>query len=105
MGGVQQRLPVTLAELDALGLEKVLSDEIRKLIKGGFQETGLVIAFLYTLSESKIGDLFERNLKRFILKRWKDMKPGELFNQEMAKGLKDITPDVWGIDFDDDIAF
>ena len=105
VGGVQQRLPVTLAELDALGLEKVLSDEIRKLIKGGFQETGLVIAFLYTLSESKIGDLFERNLKRFILKRWKDMKPGELFNQEMAKGLKDITPDVWGIDFDDDIAF
>jgi len=103
--GFQTKLPVTLAELDALGLEKVLSDEIRKLIERGYQETGLVIAFLYALSESKIGDLFGRNLKRFILKRWKDMKPGELFNQEMAKGLKDITPDAWGNDYDDNVPF
>jgi len=103
--GLQTRLPVTLTELDALGLEKVLSDEIRKLIRSGFQESGLVMAFLYALSESKIGDLFERNLKRFILKRWKDMKPGESFNQEIKKCVKDISIDAWGLDDDNDLPF
>ncbi len=95
-------VPETLAQLDALGLDKLVSDEIRKLVTSGYNEVGLVIAFLQALAESAIGDLFERNLKRLILKRWKDVRPGELFVQEMKKAVKEITADAWGLEVTDD---
>ncbi len=104
-GGLQQSPPMTLAELDALGLEKVLSDEIRKLINYGYHESGLVIAFLHALLGSKIGNLFDRALRRIILKRWKDMAPAELFNQEMAKVAKNIKHDAWRLNDDDSVSF
>ena len=102
-GSLQQSLPMTLAELDALGLEKVLSDEIRKLIDYGYHESGLVIAFLHALFGSKIGNLFDRALKRLILKRWKDLAPAKLFNEEMAKVVKNIKHDAWGLNDDDSV--
>ncbi len=99
------KLPGTVAELDALGLDNVLSDESRRLVACGCRESDVVIALLYALSESAISELFERNLKRLILKRWKDIEPGELLNEEMAKGVKDITADAWGLEFEDEVPF
>lgn len=93
--GLRTQLPVTLSELDALGLEKMQSEEIRKLVKYGYHELGLVIAFLHSMTESSVGNLFSRDLKRLILKRWKEISPGELFNQEMAKSIRFITADTW----------
>ncbi len=101
----EPKLPATLAELEALDLDSVIADEIRKLIDGGYLESGLVIAFLNALAESGISDLFERNLKRHILKRWKYSSPGESFNQVMAKAVKDVTPDAWGVEVLDDQPF
>ena len=101
----EPKLPETLSALEALGLDSVIADEIRKLLSGGYLEIGVVIAFLHALADSAISDLFERNLKRVILKRWKDINPGQLFNQEMGKAVKDVTSDAWGLEFADDMPF
>jgi hypothetical protein len=39
------------------------------------------------------------------LKRWKYSSPGESFNQVMAKAVKDVTPDAWGVEVLDDQPF
>ena len=101
----QPKLPVTLAELDGLGLEKAISDQIRELITSGYQEIGLISALLHALAESGISHLFERNLKRIIMKRWKEVSPGALFNQEMSKAVSEVTVDVWGTAITDDQPF
>lgn len=91
----EPKLPESLFELEALGLDEMVADAICQLIAGGYMETGIVIALLHSMTESAISDLFERNLKRLILKRWKDIKPGELFNQEMTNAVKGIATDDW----------
>ena len=101
----QPKLPVTLAELDGLGLEKTISNQIRELITSGYQEIGLISALLHALAESGISHLFERNLKRIIMKRWKEVSPGALFNQEMSKAVSEVTVDVWGTAITDDQPF
>ena len=101
----EPKLPESIEDLISIGLEINLANEIKKLVAGGFQELGLVVAFLYALSESSISHFFERNLKRVILKRWKDIKPGEYFNQVMSKAVKNVTADDWGIEVSDDQLF
>ena len=101
----EPKLPESIEDLISIGLEINLANEIKKLVAGGFQELGLVVAFLYALSESSISHFFERNLKRVILKRWKDIKPGEYFNQVMSNAVKNVTADDWGIEVSDDQLF
>ena len=101
----QPKLPVTLAELDGLGLEKTISNQIRELITSGYQEIGLISALLHALAESGISHLFERNLKRLILRQWKEISPGELFNQETRKAVAEVTVDAWGVEIADDLPF
>ena len=94
----EPKLPETVDDLIEIGLDSDLANEIKKLVAGGFQELGLVVAFLYALSESSISHFFGRNLKRIILKRWKDIEPGEFFNQVMSVVVKDVTADDWGVE-------
>lgn len=101
----EPKLPESLAELEALGLDEMVADAIRKLLAGGHMEIGIVIALLHAMAESAISDLFERNLKRLILKRWKDIKPVELFNQEMTKAVKGIATDDWRVKDSEDYDF
>ena len=94
-------LPETIDDLVGLGLENDMTEMLRKLVRDGYNELGLVAAFIYALSESPIGHLFERSFKRVILKRWKEVAPGELFNQIMQRELKDINADSWGYSLDE----
>ena len=93
------KLPETVAELDALGLDGVLADEIRRLLRFGYREVHLVTAMLHALSASPVSDLFDRNLRRLILKRWKDVTPPPMSNRVMKEGLKFVTADAWGREY------
>jgi Ca-activated chloride channel family protein len=96
------KIPTTLAELESLGLADDVAYRIRALIKSGYQELGIVMAFLNALADSAIGSRIERNLRRHILKRWKEVTPGALFNQEMKKCLNNISDQAWDIESVDD---
>ena len=89
------KLPLSLAELDRLGLDKCLSDKLWQHSASGIAQTELVVAFLYALTESVVGVLFDRNLKRLILKRWKEVRPSQVLNQDMQHALANIVADHW----------
>ena len=96
-------LPKTVKELEDWGLPKDDVAYLRKLVKDGQDEAKVVVAYIYALSESRIGHLFERALKRAILKGWKDAVPGSSLDKTMLTLLEDIAADYWG--FEPNIPF
>jgi hypothetical protein len=92
---MEMNMPISLSELEDLGVGSHIKDLVLEMVSKGYNERLLVIAFLHELSESNLSNLFERNLRRNILKFWKENTPGMLFNQEMKKALKDVNPLAW----------
>lgn len=93
--GAHAAMPSTLAELDDLGLEETMSREIRRHIDNGHDEAAAVTAFLHAMIESAVQDLFGRNLKRHILKRWKEVNPHRFLAAKMAGLLVGIKTGSW----------
>ncbi|MEI7682376.1 MAG: VWA domain-containing protein, partial [Betaproteobacteria bacterium] len=89
-------LPKTIKALQDFGMPSRYAPGLHLLIKLKNSEEVVVIAYLYALSESKIGNLFERSLKRAILKAWKDASPFELINEYMRELTKNIDANSWG---------
>ena len=89
-------LPKTIKALVDFGMPSRYAPCFHLLIKLKNSEEVVVIAYLYALSESKIGNLFERSLKRAILKEWKDASPFELINKYMRELTKNIDANSWG---------
>ena len=89
-------LPKTIKALEDFGMPSCYAPGLHLLIKLKTSEEVVVIAYLYTLSESQVGNLFERSLKRSILKAWKDAAPFELINKYMLELTKNIEANSWG---------
>lgn len=96
-------LAETIDDLVGLGLEKDLTEMLRKLIRDGYEETQIIAAFIYALSESPIGHLFGRNAKRAIFKGWKNTARDTRLGQLMWRELKELECDCWG--YTEDIPF
>ena len=65
-----------------------------ELAKGG-REDAVVMAYLYALSESNIGHLFGRALKRAILKAWKDAGPDIDLDTTMRTLTLEVSATAW----------
>lgn len=89
------KLPESIAELEALDLDPAIAAAIRRLLDAGCAESVLVIALLHALSASSISGLFEKNLKRHILKRWKEINPEKDVITRIEQVLMEVTNDEW----------
>ena len=99
----EPHLPESIDGLVSFGLENDLAEMLRKLLRDGHSESQIIAAFIYALSESPIGHLFGRGVKRTILKGWKDAAPDVLLNQMMRRELKELECDCWG--YTEDLPF
>ena len=99
------KLPKTIKDIEAWGMPSEDSDHLSAFVRKGHAETTVVIAYIYALSESRIGHLFGRALKRAILKGWKDAAPDTTLNKCMHDLTKDIDTQSWGYPIDADVPF
>jgi len=88
-------LPRTITELEYRGLDSVVADDLRRQVRAGHAESGVVAAFVYALTQSVIGDRFDRAIKRAILKGWKDALPGPALDNDMRAALAGVTAEAW----------
>ena len=93
-------MPTTIKELYSWGLHSQHSISLLMLVNDGNDEAKVIIAYLYALSESSIGHLFGRAIKRAILKSWKDAAPGTSLDIAMVKLSANITADTWAFEHD-----
>ena len=89
------KLPRSIRELDACGLDPALSNRLRELVSDGHDEDEVIAAFIHALAKSNVGDSFGRSFKRAILKVWKKAGPGAVLDRLMAEALVSITQDEW----------
>jgi hypothetical protein len=87
--------PRTITELEYWGLDHSVAESLRDFVKEGHAESEVVAAFVYALTQSAIGDRFDRALKRVILKGWKQVVPGQALDLDMKCALNAVTVDRW----------
>jgi len=88
-------LPQNLVELAGWGLDEQWVTFLGGLVEHGHDEAKVVIAFVYALSESPVGHLFGRALKRVILRGWKDSAPDPLLTKFLVNLTKEIDTQDW----------
>jgi Ca-activated chloride channel family protein len=88
-------LPLAIAELEYWGLDSSIAQRLRQWVREGHAESEVVAAFVYALTQSAIGNRFDRALKRVILKGWKRVVPGQALDLEMKHFLGAVTVDNW----------
>ena len=89
------RLPKSIVEIERMGIPSEDAAWLREEVAKGNREEAVVIAYIYALSESNIGYLFERALKRVILKAWKDSGPHIDLDISMDNLISAVSPAVW----------
>ena len=90
----QWTVPNDIYELLSFGIApNVLMSLQNHFIIAGHEKT--VVAFLYALTESSIGDTFGRAFKRAILKAWKQLSTGDALDTEMSQSLAAISREDW----------
>jgi Ca-activated chloride channel family protein len=88
----KQKMPATILELLDLGLDTNSSTDLQRFVDIGENETIVVATFLYSLTESDLGDLFSRSFKRAVFKFWKDtVKNAPLF-EKIRHSLNILSP-------------
>jgi cell division protein FtsZ len=90
------KLAITIQELNGWGLNYVVAGDLRRCVREGYAEPTVVAAFAYALTQSALGDRFSRNLKRVILKEWKDAAPENKLNGSMLILTNHIDATSWG---------
>ncbi len=86
------KLPITIVELLDLGLDHDSANDLQRFVDFGENETIVVATFLYSLTESDLGELFSRSFKRAVLKYWKDaVKNAPLF-EKISHSLNIVSP-------------
>ena len=98
-------LPKTISALEAWGMPVAHATRLNELCREGHAESAVVVAYIYALSESRIGHLFGRALKRAILKGWKDVAPSAAINTFTLTLTDDIDTHSWGSLINDDVPF
>jgi Ca-activated chloride channel family protein len=88
-------LPEKISELEQWGLDSSVAASLRQWVSEGHAEVRVVMAFLYALTQSAMGDCFGRAVKRVILRGWKQVAPGDVLDQDVMAALKDVTMDAW----------
>ena len=91
----QPKLPITIEELERLGLDAHVARSLREAVSRGNNEAQVVAAFIYALSQASIGANFSRSFKRAILKHWKQLVQSHAIDIEMQAGLASVTLDSW----------
>jgi len=91
------KLPKTIKEIEHLGMPSEVAACLREELAKGGQEDAVVMAYLHALSESNIGHLFGRALKRAILKAWKDSGPDIDLDASMGVLTMEVSARAWSL--------
>ena len=89
------KLPKTIEALEYLGMPSEDAACLREELAKGGREDAVVMAYLHALSESNIGHLFGRALKRAILKAWKDAGPDIDLDTTMRTLTLEVSATAW----------
>lgn len=89
------RLPKSVGELERCGLDGVIADYLGGSMSDGHDEETMIVAFIYALTQSAVGEFFSRAFRRAILKAWKKAGPGPELDRLMSDSLASVTPESW----------
>jgi hypothetical protein len=89
------KLLQTISELVKFGLDHEIENWLLSLISSGLDQADVVIAFLYALSQTPVGDQLDRSLNRVILKAYKQSNQNQLLDDDLMKGFLMISDKVW----------
>jgi len=92
---LQRKLPGTILELERIGLDRDTENFLLGFVAQGVNEDVVVLAFVYALSQSAIGERFSRSFKRVILKQWKQVVNNPDIDVEMQAALALVTEESW----------
>lgn len=90
-------LPSTIRAIRDCGISSCWAVFLLFTKNRGHDEEKVITAFLYALSESSIGDCFERSIKRLVLKKWKDTGRDEQLSNLILNELATIDAENWNI--------
>jgi Ca-activated chloride channel family protein len=91
----QLSLPAKIEELVPWGLDDAVLHGLRTLTGKGYAEARVIVAFIHALSESCLSSYFGRDLKRGILRVWKQVNPRIELDSIMREALKDVSTNAW----------
>jgi Ca-activated chloride channel family protein len=89
------KLLQTIADLVKAGLDNEIEAWLMSLVSSGLEQEDLVIAFLYALSQSSVGDQLDRSLNRVILKAYKQSIKNTNLDEDLKHGLSKISNKEW----------
>lgn len=102
--------PQALTDLLDIGLDDGVFSNLLTLVNDDATEEMVVATFLYVLSESTLGQLLGRMVKRLIIKRWKSAPQNAALEAELRSKVAGLTEENWtwgevADQFDDDVPF
>ena len=89
------KLPTTIIEIVKAGLNEEIEAWLLSLSSSGIDEKDVVIAFLYAISQSSVGEQLDRSLNRVILKAYKQSNQNENLDDDLKHCLSKISDKVW----------
>ncbi len=95
MSGSGSGLPSSIDQIKAWGLPDEILMDLRRLVSEGHSEAEVVAAFIYALTQSAVGKVIDRGVRRIILKGWKHVVPGQALDAVMMESLAEITEEIW----------
>ena len=86
---------MTIGQLLAWGLPAQVAETLRRFVAEGHSEAIVVASFLHALAESPLGGSLDRNIRRRILKAWKDLGPESELDSRLQAALSGAQHDDW----------
>lgn len=88
-------LPNSVEQLETYGLPSEIAATIRQEIDRSSEEAAIVITFLYALSESPLSGCFERDLRRLVVRAWKQQRDERGLEKWFTALLGKVDENSW----------